>query len=359
MGFLNKLNQMKSEASEKKVDLLSKSALFKPKTTTVTTETTSQKKILPFAKKAEPVEVAIDTVVEKKPEEEVVQAVEAPEKNITESTEALTTEETLEEPSQAEITEEIIAAVAEEEVKSEEEQEPVEVTFVEEPAPVEIEKKKRGRKPRAATEKQEPASLSVTKSNTSEQSATATLTDEAAQETATLVYTDQIFIPRTQCSLEEALAQIVPSFDREDFETDKAEIEEELAKIEIAADMNPGTMKVRIAELSILRDRILSNYLNTKSTYENLTRREPEGTIEMVKRKYAIGANDAERKRNGLLAAMSFNDNVNLLEVANEFNIRYCFYKGMMDAIQYKTNVLITMSSALKMENAHVMMGDN
>lgn len=171
------------------------------------------------------------------------------------------------------------------------------------------------------------------------------------------VYVDS---PTTRVSYGEAMEAIRSGFVDPEWETFQESVEEQLTAIEIADDMNAGTLKAAIASLSKLRQTIWSPFQSTKSTFEMLSSKEPEGLIERIKKiSLGDGTNDLQRKKAGVEACLNYVDprsgtHINLYEFLDETRMRYNFLKSTMDSIQYKTNVLITMSGALKLENAHV-----
>lgn len=165
-------------------------------------------------------------------------------------------------------------------------------------------------------------------------------------------------IPTTTVSYNEAIQTITSPFVDEEWEEYKAEVQKELSEIVISDDMNPGTLKVVISELSILREKVWFSYQEQKTLYERLSSKDPEGLIERVKRiNLGSGNNDMERKRAGVLACMKFNTesgDINLYEVLDETRSRYNFLKAVIDSIKYKTDVLITLNGALKLEKEHL-----
>lgn len=166
-------------------------------------------------------------------------------------------------------------------------------------------------------------------------------------------------IPVTSTSFHDAIQSITSSFMDEDWEEFKAEVEKELSEITIDSDMNPGTLKVVISELSILRDKVWFPYQESKTLYEQLSSKEPEGLIERVKRiNLGNGNNDMERRRAGVWACMNYETDtgtVNLYEVLDEVRKRYNFLRSVIESIQYKTDILITLNGALKLEKDHIV----
>lgn len=176
-------------------------------------------------------------------------------------------------------------------------------------------------------------------------------------ETSETVYVDS---PTTRVSYAEAVDAIRSGFVDPEWNGFQDEIEEELASIQINDDMHPGTLKAAIADLSKLRQRIWSPYQSTKTLFEQLSLKEPEGLIERVKKiSLGDGSNDLQRKKAGVEACINYIDPrsgnaINLYELLDETRMRYNFLRATMDSIQFKTNVLITMNGALKLEKDHV-----
>lgn len=168
-------------------------------------------------------------------------------------------------------------------------------------------------------------------------------------------------MPLTDMSYEEALEVLQPSFVDQEWNIYKTEIDERLGSIQIEDDMNPGTLKLTISELSELRQEVWFNYQKIKTLYETLGSKEPEGLIERVK-KIAYNPNDRndmERRRTGIKACLEYvapntDTPINLFEILDETRERYNFLKAVMESIRYKTNALITMNGALKLEHSHL-----
>lgn len=184
-----------------------------------------------------------------------------------------------------------------------------------------------------------------------------------AERTVPIEIEDKIIvdIPITDVSYEKAINLLRPSFVDEQWIEYKNSIDAKLGEIIIEDDMNPGTLKYVISKLSELRQEIWYNYQQTKTLYETLGSKEPEGLIERVKKIAYNPAdrNDMERKRTGIKACLEYvspgtNTSINLFEVLDETRERYNFLKTVMDSISYKTNSLITMNGALKLEKSHL-----
>lgn len=339
MSFLDKINAAPAAAATataaapKKVNPLLKKKLgggLPKKEDAAPAAEAPKKKILPLKKKEEtaqeepkaeekqeaaaPAETPAETKEEKKAEE-----TKAPEKK---------TEEKAKPEPEAESTEEAEAPVEETAEKEAEEK----------PAQKKADSKKK--------------SNSSSKANNSKKKTAAKKDNE---DDADIEPTD---IPTTSVSYMEAVQSITSPFVDEEWEEFKNEVQDELSAIVISDDMNPGTLKVVISELSILREKVWFSYQEQKTLYERLSSKEPEGLIERVKRvNLGKGNNDMERKKAGIMACMQYSTDageINLFEVLDETRTRYNFLKSVIDSIKYKTDVLITLNGALKLENQHL-----
>lgn len=161
-------------------------------------------------------------------------------------------------------------------------------------------------------------------------------------------------VPTTDMEYAEAMVSIKSNFVDPEWEEFREEIITQLNDIHITSDMNPAALKETISSLSALRESIWVQYNDTKTAFEKLTAKEPEGLIERIKKINASGSNAEERKINSILAVMNYKDgvgrNINLFELLDETRERFNFLKSVMDSSQYKTNVLVTMLGSLKLE---------
>lgn len=161
----------------------------------------------------------------------------------------------------------------------------------------------------------------------------------------------EIVVNHTELSYAEACQAIRTHFVDEEWEAAKAKFEEMSKNINISNDMNKAQLHDLLAQVANLRDEVYSAYTETKTLYEHLTDKE-NGMIERTKRTGAKGSNSEERKLTATIAVMNYVDGngnkINLFEVLDETRIRYNFLKGIMDTIEFKKAVLLTMLSSLK-----------
>jgi len=174
---------------------------------------------------------------------------------------------------------------------------------------------------------------------------------------------EMVDMPTTTMSFSEAAAVLTSPFADETWDTFKVEIEEELNAVIVDQDMNPGVLKVVLSELNIVYDKIAKPLHEARTLLENLTNKD-DGTIALVKSISLGGNNDMERKRAGFLSAMNYKPktgggNINLFEAAAEVRSRYNFLKSIHDRLKYKSDTLITMNGALKLERDFAARGDN
>ena len=379
MSFLDKINSSKTSAGTgaKKVNPLLKKKLEQKKDDTASTAAATKKKPLPLKKElAKPAEEEVkqgkSTAEEAKQEEvkemakEEVKIENAPKsekraekeqvntkakdkpKEVPKQAEKAPKEEKEAEP--AEVTEE---EVTEEEVTEEEVTEEEVTEKAEETKEVEKEEKKEPAK--------KPESKTTTKVNSKKKPAAKANNKKKAEEKTNNV-ADITDIPTTNMSFAEAISQITSPFVDEEWEEFKKEVQDELSAIVITDDLNPGTLKITISELSILREKIWFSYQEIKTLFESLSSKDPEGLIERIKRvNLGAGNNDMERRKAGVMACMNYPTDageINLYEVLDETRSRFNFLKSVLDSIQYKTDVLITMNGALKLEKDHVIRGE-
>lgn len=192
-----------------------------------------------------------------------------------------------------------------------------------------------------------------TKKKTSSRKRTTTSKAKESSDTET-VEIKTVEIPATEIEYAEAMSSIRSNFVDPEWETFREEIIEQLNEINISSDMTPSALKETISNLSAVRESIWVQYNDTKTAFEKLTAKEPEGLIERIKKLNASGSNAEERKINSILAVMNYKDgsgrNINLFELLDETRERYNFLKSVMESSQYKTNVLVTMLGSLKLE---------
>lgn len=161
----------------------------------------------------------------------------------------------------------------------------------------------------------------------------------------------EVVVSHTELSYAEACQAVRTHFVDEEWEADKARFEEMSRNIHISGDMNKAQLHDLLAQVSNLRDEMHSAYTATKTLYEHLTDKD-NGMIERTKRTGAKGSNSEERKLTSTLAVMNYVDDngnkINLYEVLDETRIRFNCLKGLMDTIEFKKGVLLTMLSSLK-----------
>ena len=132
------------------------------------------------------------------------------------------------------------------------------------------------------------------------------------------------------------------------------ELDGKIKDIRIEPDMNPGTLKYVLAELNNLNDEIAAAYVEQKQLLEALTNKE-FGAAVCLFAMSSRGSNSEERKANGFAALThaKYGDNeVDLISLINATKMRLLFLDNISKRIQYKSNICITMSSAIKMEQS-------
>lgn len=198
----------------------------------------------------------------------------------------------------------------------------------------------------------------TTKKKASTKTAKKTEVDEPIDEQLTETVETFFKMPRTTMKYSDAIQSVRGNFVDENWEEFRQSAIAESDAIVIESDMQEGAIKKTISKLSTLREKIWVQFMDTKTLLESLSNKDAEGLIERVKFVNLEGSNETARKKSGVLAVMNYktdeNENINLYELYDETKGRFYFLKGIMDTIQYKTQVLITMSSALKLEKNHI-----
>ena len=191
----------------------------------------------------------------------------------------------------------------------------------------------------------------TTKKRSSSRKKAAAKTEEVNDTPTTSDEVVNVIINTTELSYAEACQAVRTHFTDPEWEAAKAKFEETAKNIHITNDMNKAQLHDLLAQVANLRDEIYSAYTETKTLYEHLTDKE-NGLIERTKRIGAKGSNSEERKLTATLAVMNYVDangnKINLYEVLDETRIRYNYLKGIMDTIEFKKAVLLTMLSSLK-----------
>lgn len=127
---------------------------------------------------------------------------------------------------------------------------------------------------------------------------------------------------------------------------------DKVTNIRIEADMNPGTLKFTLADLCALNDEIMPHYLEQKKIYDSLVNKD-FGSATAFKIANSTGSNSEERKRTGTLALMKAKINgqeINYISLINAVQMRYNSLNEIMKMIKYKSDICITMASAIKTE---------
>lgn len=125
----------------------------------------------------------------------------------------------------------------------------------------------------------------------------------------------------------------------------------EIQRIIIPADIDPIVAKTILHKLSILYDQIRPCMGDILKKYK-----QTEQYMELVKNKNYVGSNEAERKRNSVVALESFTMSdervINFFEIISELEGKKEDLNSLIDMIEKKNSICITMSGLLKMETS-------
>ena len=138
-----------------------------------------------------------------------------------------------------------------------------------------------------------------------------------------------------------------------DWEDLKTEILIRIDGIKIKSNIPPNVVLLVSSELDSLHSYIHDKFMETKTALDNLTNKE-DGVLTVIKATNAKGSNETERKASGVTAAQKYKigkNTVDLFQLIAETRGRYNFLDGILKQIQFKKELLITVSSALKVLN--------
>lgn len=138
-----------------------------------------------------------------------------------------------------------------------------------------------------------------------------------------------------------------------DWEDLKTEILTRIDGIKIKSNIPPNVVLLVSSELDSLHSYIHDKFMETKTVLDNLTNKE-DGVLTVIKATNAKGSNETERKASGVTAAQKYKigkNTVDLFQLIAETRGRYNFLDGILKQIQFKKELLITVSSALKVLN--------
>ena len=238
--------------------------------------------------------------------------------------------------------------VKESEEKEESVKEPEENAEEEEkPAP-----KKRHRRTKEEIEADKAAKEEKKRAKAEEKKAKAEAKKESEEPEAEEPELDTDLFPKKK-SYKESAGAILDYFVDDEWRAREKELMEKMSNIRIERDMNVGTLKYVLADLSNLMDEFAGELYEQRQVLDILENKET-GLIPTIKKTAADGANACERERKAteaiLHAKVGDNHDLNLVEIANTAHTRYTFLDSLFRRIQMKQSLCITMASGLKME---------
>lgn len=151
---------------------------------------------------------------------------------------------------------------------------------------------------------------------------------------------------------DEMAGQVLDYFEDDKWKETEDHLRDEMDKIRIEPDMNPGTLKYALAALCNLNDELSVIYDEQKKLLDALCDKD-FGVAVAYQTVHGTGSNVDERKRNGFIAlshAKVGDHEVNYIAMIAAMKIRFAFLNNLSKRIQYKSNLCITMSGAIKME---------
>ena len=157
----------------------------------------------------------------------------------------------------------------------------------------------------------------------------------------------------TKLSYKEAAGEVLSYYIDDEWKAKQKELDKRLSDIRVDGDMNSGTIRFAISELSRFNDEIRALCVEQEQAYELLTNKD-YGLASTIAAK-ALGKNEAERKRNALKLLAHYkpagvDHEVNVIALAQAAKVRVLFLRSLCRDIDRKSDRCITFQNALKTE---------
>ena len=302
-------------------------------------------------KKTVPTFLTIKSSESKSKEEQPKEVVEKKESGVKQQIIKPAKEETIE----AKIEEDSVKETEnqEEQVASEENSKEVTVeenskeVAVEEEAKEEVKQKVVEEQPKKKRTRRKKAEIEADKANQVSES-----NEETDSESIVENYSDSDHITDYETAVNAISSQIVDP----EWEELKQDLAESVNAINITADINVAGVKNALADLNSVYQKAWYEFQAVKTKYNELAGKEPDGLIRQVKRLNGTGNNAESRERAGILACKNYKPNgsdevVDLYSLFSIVSERYIFLEAVINNIEFKRNLLITMNGLLKLEN--------
>ena len=302
-------------------------------------------------KKTVPTFLTIKSGESKSKEEQPKEVVEKKESGVKQQIVKPAKEETIE----AKIEEDSVKETEnqEEQVASEENSKEVTVeedskeVAVEEEAKEEVKQKVVEEQPKKKRTRRKKAEIEADKANQVSES-----NEETDSESIVENYSDSDHITDYETAVNAISSQIVDP----EWEELKQDLAESVNAINITADINVAGVKNALADLNSVYQKAWYEFQAVKTKYNELAGKEPDGLIRQIKRLNGTGNNAESRERAGILACKNYKPNgsdevVDLYSLFSIVSERYIFLEAVINNIEFKRNLLITMNGLLKLEN--------
>ena len=281
-------------------------------------------------------------VVEKK-ESGVKQQIVKPAKE--ETIEAKIEEDSVKETENQE--EQVASEEESKEVTVEEDSKEVAVEEEKEEAVEEVKQKVVEEQPKKKRTRRKKAEIEADKANQVSES-----NEETDSESIVENYSDSDHITDYETAVNAISSQIVDP----EWEELKQDLAESVNAINITADINVAGVKNALADLNSVYQKAWYEFQAVKTKYNELAGKEPDGLIRQIKRLNGTGNNAESRERAGILACKNYKPNgsdevVDLYSLFSIVSERYIFLEAVINNIEFKRNLLITMNGLLKLEN--------
>lgn len=157
---------------------------------------------------------------------------------------------------------------------------------------------------------------------------------------------------KSTLNFKEALALVTVNYEDEEWDALTVDINNSIAQISIGTDMTPAEIRILLAKIDELKQKIWIPLTKLKTHYEQLAGEKPEGLIVRIKQTAytAKHKNDMDRRKAGIEACEN-HKGTNLFELLEVVQARYTYLREANNNLNFKKDCILTYAGSLKKEN--------
>ena len=151
--------------------------------------------------------------------------------------------------------------------------------------------------------------------------------------------------------IEADAALLLSSYTEKSFRNEMTRILNAVRDIEIAEDMNPGVLQVRLSQICALNDEITQHSIATKMLLDNVFAK--DGPVMAQASLQVEGGNETDRKKALYKILMNFpmDDTImNIIDVKAAIGMKMTFYNQIITDLDKKRSILMSYLGSMKIE---------